>query len=71
MKTLEWFREIGPLTKTRYQGLYLWRQDRGIWRHVVAVDASDAWETGPPYRTKGEAFTALPETAERFELLAG
>lgn len=64
MYTLEWHTEIGPVTRTRYPGLLVWRQDRGIWRHLVH-DAPEAWVTGPPFVTKTEALAALYETADR------
>lgn len=63
MSTLVWFRSGGPLTRTRFPYLHVWHQGPGLWRIVATDDEGDSDVTGPPYRTKIEALSALDQTA--------
>ena len=66
-KSLQWFKDIGPVTLTRYERLYVWKQDARIWRHVVIDDSLSADVTGAAYETKAEALATLPETAAAWD----
>ena len=66
MRTLDWFREIGPLTATRFDNLFVWRQDRSLWRIVVVDDCGDAAVTGPPYVTRFETMCELASVDARY-----
>ncbi len=66
-KSLQWFKDIGPVVLTHYERLYVWKQDMRIWRHVVIDDNLSADVTGPAYETKTEALAALPEIAAAWD----
>lgn len=67
MPDLDWHRQMGAVTRTRYSDLHVWHQAKGLWRHIVGP-ASDCGVTGPPFKTKMEALAAVEDAAERWDL---
>ncbi len=63
--SLAFWREMGPITATRYPDLYVWKQDIGLWRHLANFGDGEHDVTLDQFKTKDEAFAALPATAER------
>jgi len=59
MTTLRWFREIGTISLSSIPTAWVFRQDRGVWRHLFADDTGDVAVHGPAYASKIEAFATL------------
>ena len=67
MSNLDWYRDLGPITPTRFPRLHVWGQARGVWRVLATDDLGDTAVTGVPCRTKAEALaevTASPDLAD-------
>lgn len=69
MKNLDYYRNLGPLTATRFDdgdvSIFIMNQGRGNWRYVVNQDGIAA-TVGEQFKTKMEAFCALPEYAKQW-----